>query len=99
MGAALKRQNKKNPSPPALFIIRKMQIKMNATGVPVVVQWKQIQAVSMKMRVLSCLAEWVGGSGVSKLWCRLTAVAWEQPCAMRAALKSKNQSIHQYECN
>ena len=52
---------------------------------------------------IPCLTQWVKDLALLRLWCRLAAVAhirplpWELPCAVGAALKSKNEMKKEYK--
>ena len=68
------------------------------TGVPVVVQRKQIRLGTMRLRVQSLASLRLRIWHCRELWCRLTAVtpigplAWEPPHAVSAALKKKKKN-------
>ena len=77
-----------------------MSERFNYGGVPIVVQRKQIQLVSMRIQVRSLAL--LSGSGIrhcGELWCRLAGVAliqplaWELPYAMGVAVKRQRASF------
>ena len=72
--------------------------KITRLGVPIMVQWKQIWLVSMRMWVWSlALLSGLGDLALLWLWSRLVAKApilplsWELTYAVGATLKSKNK--------